>query len=257
MTTVSAAKASSDEIEQFKRVVYDFLDVVRVYTKAPGKKADFDSPYVVDRGSTVLDVAEKVHRDFVDNLEIRPDLGRRKNGRDHGSARFRDQRGRRPGVAYMRNLIKVAFLSSVITAAMVYVILEWRPLRSESFAAARDQSGRAVDSQRHHGGAEQSDGRREEQHRNLSAVQQRSREHHDDDAHLRFLPAACSDGVGNRIWRGHRRRRPHRDELPCCPRRGTNGSHASRQNQVRSRAHRRAIPTRTWPSFESRCRKAG
>ena len=31
----------------------------------------------------------------------------------------------------MKNLVKVAFLSSVITAAMVYVILEWRPLRSE------------------------------------------------------------------------------------------------------------------------------
>ena len=69
MTTVSAARASSDEIEQFKRVVYDFLDVVRVYTKAPGKKADFTDPYVVDRGSTVLDVAEKVHRDFVENLK--------------------------------------------------------------------------------------------------------------------------------------------------------------------------------------------
>src|SRR4029079_6246107 len=33
--------------------------------------------------------------------------------------------------AHMRNLIKVAFLSSIITAAMVYVILEWKPLRSE------------------------------------------------------------------------------------------------------------------------------
>ena len=31
----------------------------------------------------------------------------------------------------MRNLLKVAFLSSIITAAMVYVLLEWRPLRSE------------------------------------------------------------------------------------------------------------------------------
>jgi S1-C subfamily serine protease len=31
----------------------------------------------------------------------------------------------------MKNLIKIAFLSSIITAAMVYVILEWRPLRSE------------------------------------------------------------------------------------------------------------------------------
>jgi putative serine protease PepD len=31
----------------------------------------------------------------------------------------------------MKNLIKVAFLSSIITAASVYVILEWRPLRGE------------------------------------------------------------------------------------------------------------------------------
>jgi small GTP-binding protein len=69
MTTISAATASVEEIERFKRVVYDFLDVVRVSTKAPGKKPDFNDPYVVDRGSTVLDVAEKVHREFVDNLK--------------------------------------------------------------------------------------------------------------------------------------------------------------------------------------------
>src|SRR5947207_1317374 len=31
----------------------------------------------------------------------------------------------------MKNLIKVAFLSSIVTAAMVYVLLEWRPLRSD------------------------------------------------------------------------------------------------------------------------------
>ena len=31
----------------------------------------------------------------------------------------------------MKNLVKIAFLSSVITAAMVYVVLEWKPLRSD------------------------------------------------------------------------------------------------------------------------------
>ncbi len=31
----------------------------------------------------------------------------------------------------MKNIIKVAFLTSIITAAMVYVLLEWKPLRSE------------------------------------------------------------------------------------------------------------------------------
>lgn len=69
MTSVSAASSSPAELEAFKKVVYDFLDVVRVYTKAPGKKPDLADPYVVARGSTVLDVAEKVHRDFVKNLK--------------------------------------------------------------------------------------------------------------------------------------------------------------------------------------------
>jgi putative serine protease PepD len=32
----------------------------------------------------------------------------------------------------MNNVVKVAFLSSVITAALVYVLLEWQPLRPES-----------------------------------------------------------------------------------------------------------------------------
>lgn len=69
LTTISAAATSPGRIEDFKRVVYDFLEVVRVYTKAPGKKPDFTDPYVVARGSTVLDVAQKVHRDFVDSLK--------------------------------------------------------------------------------------------------------------------------------------------------------------------------------------------
>jgi uncharacterized protein len=66
---ISGASATAGELEAFKRVVYDFLDVVRVYTKAPGKKADLNDPYVVARGSTVADVAEKVHRDFAANLK--------------------------------------------------------------------------------------------------------------------------------------------------------------------------------------------
>ena len=69
MTTISAASASPDELAAFKRVVYDFLDVVRVYTKAPGKKPDFTAPYVIPKGSTVLDVAGKVHRDLAENLK--------------------------------------------------------------------------------------------------------------------------------------------------------------------------------------------
>ena len=44
--------------------------MVRVYTKLPTKKeADFDKPFTVKRGGTLLDVAELVHRDLATNFK--------------------------------------------------------------------------------------------------------------------------------------------------------------------------------------------
>jgi hypothetical protein len=44
--------------------------VVRVYTKAPGKKADLTSPFILRRGQTVLDAARLVHKDFAEHLKF-------------------------------------------------------------------------------------------------------------------------------------------------------------------------------------------
>ena len=46
------------------------LEIVRVYTKAPGKPADTDKPFTVRRGGTVLDVARLVHRDIEQGLKF-------------------------------------------------------------------------------------------------------------------------------------------------------------------------------------------
>lgn len=52
-------------LEELRAGVYRALDVVRVYTKLPTKKeADYDKPFTLKRGSTLLDVAELVHRDL-------------------------------------------------------------------------------------------------------------------------------------------------------------------------------------------------
>jgi ribosome-interacting GTPase 1 len=53
---------------EMKQALYEFLDVVRIYSKIPGKKADLKKPFIVKRGSTVLDVARMIHREFGDNL---------------------------------------------------------------------------------------------------------------------------------------------------------------------------------------------
>jgi ribosome-interacting GTPase 1 len=52
-------------LEELRNAIYQSLDVVRVYTKLPSKKeADFDKPFTLKRGGTLLDVAELVHRDL-------------------------------------------------------------------------------------------------------------------------------------------------------------------------------------------------
>ena len=44
--------------------------MVRVYTKLPThKEPDFDRPFTVRRGGTLLDVAELIHKEFVTHLK--------------------------------------------------------------------------------------------------------------------------------------------------------------------------------------------
>ncbi len=52
------------------RSAYDLLEVVRIYTKVPGKPVDRSSPFTVPRGSTVLDLAREVHRDLEETLKF-------------------------------------------------------------------------------------------------------------------------------------------------------------------------------------------
>jgi ribosome-interacting GTPase 1 len=46
------------------------LDIIRVYTKPIGKKPDMTDPVVLYHGSTVVDAAEEIHRDFAENLKF-------------------------------------------------------------------------------------------------------------------------------------------------------------------------------------------
>ena len=65
---VSASKGEG--LEALKTRLFDFLDVVRIYSKIPGKKADMNKPFIVKRGSTVIDVARKIHREFGDHMKF-------------------------------------------------------------------------------------------------------------------------------------------------------------------------------------------
>lgn len=60
----------SGNVEEFRRFIFDSLQILRVYTKTPGKKADFNDPVIMKVGSTLLQAAKEIHKDFARNLKF-------------------------------------------------------------------------------------------------------------------------------------------------------------------------------------------
>jgi len=74
--------ATRRNLEGLGQAMFDALDIIRVYSKPPGKPPDMTAPFVLSKGSTVEEFAGKVHRDFLKNL---------KSARLWGSAQFDGQ----------------------------------------------------------------------------------------------------------------------------------------------------------------------
>jgi uncharacterized protein len=56
-------------LDDLRRASYDSLGLLRVDTKVPGKPVDRSKPFTVPVGSTVLDLAREIHRDFEHTLK--------------------------------------------------------------------------------------------------------------------------------------------------------------------------------------------
>jgi ribosome-interacting GTPase 1 len=61
--------AMGDGLQTLPGRLFNFLRLIRVYTKEPGKKADLDSPFTLPVGSTVIELAISVHREFEQTLK--------------------------------------------------------------------------------------------------------------------------------------------------------------------------------------------
>jgi len=55
-------------VEELKKEVYQLLEIIRIYTKVPGKEPDLTEPVILKMGSTVGDVALSIHKDFFAKL---------------------------------------------------------------------------------------------------------------------------------------------------------------------------------------------
>ncbi|UCC71463.1 MAG: TGS domain-containing protein [Gemmatimonadota bacterium] len=56
-------------LDEFKRALFDVMAITRVFTKQPGKEADLGEPFVLPAGSTVHDLAAKIHKEILASLK--------------------------------------------------------------------------------------------------------------------------------------------------------------------------------------------
>ncbi len=94
---VSALK--KENLEELKRTLFDISAIVRVYAKPPGKEPDLSTPFTIPRGSTILDLARFIHKDFLFHL---------KYARVWGSAKFAGQRVEKNHILKDRDIVELS-----------------------------------------------------------------------------------------------------------------------------------------------------
>ena len=85
-------------LEELRDVIYRTLNVIRVYTKQPGKPADLTAPFTCSAGSTLVDFAAVVHRDFAEGL---------KSARIWGTGVYDGQSIRRDHVLHDKDVVEL------------------------------------------------------------------------------------------------------------------------------------------------------
>ena len=65
---ISISADKKFNLDYLRDQIFESLNLIRIYLKPQGGKADYDEPLIIRKGSTVIDVCGKLHRDFVKNF---------------------------------------------------------------------------------------------------------------------------------------------------------------------------------------------
>lgn len=85
---IPISTANNRNFEKFNKKIFESLEIIRIYSKPPGKEPDLTKPFILKNGNTVEDLAGKVHHDFIHNLKTARVWGKnvydgQMVGRDH------------------------------------------------------------------------------------------------------------------------------------------------------------------------------
>ena len=96
--STSSPPSTGTGLEELRNAIYQFLNVIRVYTKQPGKPPDMTSPFTCPVGSTLVEMAALVHRDFAEKL---------KSARIWGTGVFDGQTVKRDHVLHDKDVVEL------------------------------------------------------------------------------------------------------------------------------------------------------
>jgi len=57
-------------MEELKELIYNKMELIRIFLKEVNKKADMEEPLIMFKGCTIRDVCLKLHKDFVDKFKF-------------------------------------------------------------------------------------------------------------------------------------------------------------------------------------------
>ncbi len=96
--SIAVSALRKKNIEELKRAVFDLSGIIRVYSKPPGKEPDLSTPFTIPSGSTLLDLASSIHKEFSHNMKF---------ARIWGSARFDGQRVEKNHILKDRDIVEI------------------------------------------------------------------------------------------------------------------------------------------------------
>lgn len=68
-SVVGISTKTKEGLEELRRQLFTNSHIIRVYSKEPGKEPDLYTPFVLPEGSTVLDFASRIHKEFIQRFK--------------------------------------------------------------------------------------------------------------------------------------------------------------------------------------------
>ena len=99
LALLSVSAADGTGLEPLRERLFELLEIIRVYTKIPGKPPDLKTPFILKKGGSVLDLAASIHRDL-------PRL--MKNAKVWGSARYDGQSVNKDYLLQDRDVVEIS-----------------------------------------------------------------------------------------------------------------------------------------------------